>query len=343
MRIFHAHLSREFAGSERYCASLAQGQAQQGHDVMVAVRHSAVAERWRCEAHPARVVVMPAWLPSLFESFALRNLVRGFAPDVIHTHLGRANIKLGRIAKALGIAWVVTLHLRWKETEMRGADALICIARWQKQDIPHGYPGVEAVVWNWHHENTDEGRGASGELLRTGMELGAKGFLFGSVGRLHGQKGMDVLIKAFRQAFTGGEDVRLLIAGEGPQRAELVRLADGDPRIVLAGYVPDAAPYYYAFDAYVSAARYEPFGLTILEAMAAGCRLVCTRTEGPGEFLQDSGVLWAEKGDVSSLAAALKRAHAAGRKRADYDMLPFSRDRALREIDAVYAKALKKS
>lgn len=343
MKILHAHLSREFAGSERYCASLASGQAEAGHEVMVVVRHSAVAERWRREAAPARVMVLPSWLPSFLEGFALRNLIGGFAPDVVHTHLGRANVKVGRIARALKLPWVVTLHLRWKLAEMEGADALVCIARWQKQDIPHDFLGVQAVIWNWH-EDKEQGTGnkAQGEMarnaLRAGIGIGEKGYLFGSVGRLHGQKGMDVLVRAFKQAFGGDEDVTLLVAGEGAQRAELMRIVDGDPRIVLTGYVPDVLPYYTAFDGYVSAARYEPFGLTILEAMAAGCRLVCTRTEGPSEFLQGYDVTWADKGDVASLAAALKQAYRAGRKRVAYDMKPFDRKRALREMEAVYRR-----
>lgn len=342
MKILHAHLSREFAGSERYCASLASGQAETGHEVMVVVRHSAVAERWKREAAPARVMVLPRWLPSFLEGFALRNLIGGFAPDVVHTHLGRANLKVGRIAKALKLPWVVTLHLRWKAAEMEGADALVCIARWQKQDIPHDFLGIQAVVWNWHEERNEEPGGqAARDALRAGMGIGEKGYLFGSVGRLHGQKGMDVLVKAFNQAFAGDEDVTLLIAGEGGQRAELMRLIDGDPRIILTGYVPDVAPYYPAFDGYVSAARYEPFGLTILEAMAAKCRLVCTRTEGPSEFLQGYDVAWADKGDVASLAEALKKAYKAGRKRVAHDMKPFDRKRALREMEAVYRKVLR--
>ncbi len=58
-------------------------------------------------------------------------------------------------------------------------------------------------------------------------------------------------------------------------------LAQRDPRIFFAGVQQNVARYYSAFDTYVSPARFEPFGLSILEAMAAGCPLVLTRSEGP--------------------------------------------------------------
>src|SRR5260370_42307645 len=81
-------------------------------------------------------------------------------------------------------------------------------------------------------------------------------FLFGRVGRLVSEKGMDVLVGAFRAAFPfGNEPVRLVIVGEGPQRSLLQDLAGRDSRIVLAGLQPDVGCYYWAFDAFVRPAR----------------------------------------------------------------------------------------
>jgi glycosyltransferase involved in cell wall biosynthesis len=131
--------------------------------------------------------------------------------------------------------------------------------------------------------------------------------------------------------------VRLIIVGDGPQREELARLAAADDRIMLLGAISEIAPCYRAFDVFVSAARHEPFGLSILEAMAAGCPLVITRTDGPSGFLGDPRVLWSEP-DAGELAAQLREAAKRGRERFQYDMSRFTVSRASRDIEEFYRR-----
>lgn len=344
MKIMHVHLSGEFAGSERYCATLASGQAAAGDRVLVVVRESPVVARWKAEAAPAEVVVVPRWVPSFLQAWVVGKFIRGFEPEVVHTHLGRANIRGGKAARKAGVPWVVTVHLRWKEKEMAGASGAICVAGWQKREIPEGFGGLVGVVWNWIGHRAEGIGQRKRELgaalaLRGGWGCGEGTMVFGSVGRLHGQKGMDVLVRAFREAFKSGEDVRLVIVGEGDKRKELEALAD-DARVVFAGYQERVEDYYAAFDVYVSAARYEPFGLTILEAMAAGKPLICTKTEGPVEFLAEAEVAWAEKGDVPSLAAALRAEYFHGKRMVPYEMEVFSLGRGVGEVREFYRKVL---
>jgi glycosyltransferase involved in cell wall biosynthesis len=148
--------------------------------------------------------------------------------------------------------------------------------------------------------------------LRRAWTADERTVVLGSIGRLMPEKGMDVLVRAFRAAFPQADaPVRLVIVGGGPpeQAQALQALVDGDARITVSGPPPEIALYYRAFDTYVSAARFEPFGLTILEAMEAGCGLVVTRTQGPREFLTETSVLWAEPDDEATLAS---RAHGNG-------------------------------
>ncbi|TKW61561.1 MAG: glycosyltransferase family 4 protein [Blastochloris viridis] len=345
MRILHACLTTEFSGPEMYCASLARAQAQAGDEVRVVVRTTGFVPRWREETGKAITLALPTWLPQYFETFALRHLIKGFEPDVVHTHQNIADKKAGTAARKRKVPWVTTVH-RWKPESMKASDAAVCIAGWQRKEIlADGYTGILRTVWNWLPLQKPASN-ESIEALRATWHASAKTVVFGSVGRLHGQKGMDVLIKAFLMAYPDPEaDVRLVIVGEGPDRAKLEALKGPDRRIVLAGYVPEMAAYYEAFDAYVSASRYEPFGLTILEAMSHGCQLVCTRTEGPSEFLSEPSskgqVIWAERGNVESLAAALPMAQVQGREHITYNLQPFSVNRALREIADIYEELLK--
>lgn len=332
MRILHAILSAEYAGSEAYCCQLAALQANAGDDVRVLVREGAPAyvARVRREAAPAEVVCIPKYWPSKLEGWAARSLLARFAPEIVHVHLGRAAERIGPAAKRAGIPLVATLHLDWRRSYAR-CDGVICIAAWQRPGIPADYRGLVEVIWNWAPAMPPAGptRPAGG------------GVRFLSVGRLVPNKGMDVLVRAFGQAFPAGSGAAsLAIAGDGPQKEEIASLAAGDPRIALLGYVDDVAGLYAGADVYVSAARYDPFGLTILEAMRAGCRLVCTATEGPREFLQGFDVGWAKPDDAGSLANALRDAATQGHARMRWDLTRFDPHAASARIREFYERCI---
>lgn len=100
----------------------------------------------------------------------------------------------------------------------------------------------------------------------------------GAIGRLHPQKGFDVLIPAFRAAAL--LDVTLEIFGDGPDKEKLVALADNDPTIIFHGHVPDPCSAMASVDAVAMPSRREPYGLVALEAMAAGRPLLVSRADG---------------------------------------------------------------
>ncbi len=360
MKILHAVLSQGFYGSERHCIELATAQAHAGHQVAVLIEggesHCARAFRHEVAATNAaiaaqrtagaiRLEVMPTGLPAvLHRPFALSALIR-FRPDIVHTHLNPAARRVGRVARRLGIPHVATLHIRYEAREHADCDGLICGASWQRAEIGPEFRGEAAVVWAWLpgavHAALARVTPQEVAELRRSWNADERTIVLGSIGRLMPEKGMDVLVQAFRAAFPRGtEPARLVILGIGPQDAELSALAAADARIALIGPQPEIAPYYLAFDVYVSASRFEPFGLTILEAMDAGCALVVTRSEGPREFLQGTAALWAEPGDVATLAAQLAAAATQGRQRPAYDLSRFTQVKAVAAIEEFYRTVL---
>lgn len=119
----------------------------------------------------------------------------------------------------------------------------------------------------------------------------------GAIGRLHPQKGFDILIPAFRKAAVSG--VTLDIFGDGPDRDLLHRLADGDPNIVFHGHVADPITALSAVDAVAMPSRREPYGLVALETMAAGRPLLVSTSDG----LKDHAALGAMAVDALTVDA----------------------------------------
>ncbi len=113
------------------------------------------------------------------------------------------------------------------------------------------------------------------------------------VGRLEPRKGVDRLIRAMAVVQQQAPDARLVIVGEGPDRAALEATArDAGVYATFTGHVSDddLPAYYRAADIVCSPALGgESFGVVLLEAMAAGRPIVATRIEGYRELLASAG------------------------------------------------------
>jgi glycosyltransferase involved in cell wall biosynthesis len=134
-----------------------------------------------------------------------------------------------------------------------------------------------------------------------------------AMGRLHRQKGFDLLLRAFarlrRQRQAGW---KLGIMGEGPLRDELEdNVADLDLAgdATLLGSFADPMPVLRAGTIFVLSSRYEGFGIALAEAMACGLPAVAFRCPcGPDEIVRDGvdGLLVPPE-DAEALGAAMAR------------------------------------
>ncbi len=138
-----------------------------------------------------------------------------------------------------------------------------------------------------------------------------------TVGRLHAQKDQTTLLRAFAKVLER-RPARLLILGEGEERAALEALAEQlgiARRVHLPGYVFDALACMKAAALFVLSSRYEGLPTVLIEALLCGLPIVSTDCEhGPREILQGGryGTL-VPVGDAEALAAAMVAALAAER------------------------------
>lgn len=113
-----------------------------------------------------------------------------------------------------------------------------------------------------------------------------------AMGRLVHKKGFDLLIRAFASIADEFPHVQLLIAGDGAERGALEKLIDElnlRARVVLLGFAdrPTSLALFWGCEFFVLSSRLEPFGIVVVEAMAAHKAVLATRSGGVIDLMQN--------------------------------------------------------
>lgn len=101
-----------------------------------------------------------------------------------------------------------------------------------------------------------------------------------AMGRLHPQKGFDILLRSFSALPAEVADWNLMVIGEGPQRTKLEDLAEQlgiEGRVEFPGIIEDSAALLRRAGLFVLSSRYEGFPMSLCEAMANGCPVIATK------------------------------------------------------------------
>ena len=223
--------------------------------------------------------------------------VRRFRPDVVHTHLVHADV-YGSLAAMLARARLVsTKHnddpfrsgrARYGERMLtRRADRVICItealARFNRKAV--GLPADKLRVVHYGLDAPPEPWGPPG-----GPELPAQTPVLLAICRLVPQKGVDVAIDALAGVREQHPDAHLVVLGEGPLREELTRRAEAvgvAEAVSLPGRVGDVGWWLRRAAVLVHPARWEGFGLALLEAMLSARPVVASAVSSIPEIVDD--------------------------------------------------------
>jgi glycosyltransferase involved in cell wall biosynthesis len=281
-------------------------------------------------------------------------------PDVVHTHLVHADVYGAMATARLGLPLVSTKHnddpfrtgpLRFMERAVaRRAAAVIAItdalARFQVERV--GLPADKVTTIHYGLDALPEAWGPNPDVE---LPDGARVLL--SVARLVRQKGLDVAVDALPTIRERHPDAVLVVLGQGPERAgleEQARRRGVSEALRLPGRAGDVAAWLQRADVLVHPARWEGFGLAVLEAMVAGLPVVGSRVSSLPELVADgrTGVL-VPPDDSDALAAAVsellddpdlaRQLGEAGRERASKE---FSVDRMAERTLDVYRAALRR-
>ena len=240
----------------------------------------------------------------------------------------------------------------WQYALARRADAVIAVSEATKRDVIErlGVPAhrVTVVREAVDSEFTPPSAGEGRALARARFAVPERYVLY--VGQFDPRKNVRGLLRAFVAAADRDRDLRLVIVGDlGKLSSHLHDALETErvprDRVIVTGFVdePTLAALYAGAECLLHAAFLEGFGLTALEALAAGTPVVGYAGGAVAEVVGEAGLL-VTSGDDSALAGALGRflgddaLRAALRSRARPRAGAFSWDRAADETLAVYRK-----
>lgn len=180
-------------------------------------------------------------------------------------------------------------------------DLRACLPGWPQQRIQTLYNRIDLQAV--------QSEQLSRSVARQALGLPSQAWVIGNVGRLHPDKDQETLIRAFADALpTLPDNSLLVIVGEGRLEATLKALVAElgiAEQVRFLGHVPQARRYFRAFDMFALSSDHEPFGMVLLEAMAAGLPVVCSDCGGGREVVGESGELFTF-GDWHALSAILR-------------------------------------
>jgi len=144
-------------------------------------------------------------------------------------------------------------------------------------------------------------------IARAQFDTPEKAPLLLALGRLHHNKGFDVLLKSMQDL----PDHYLWLGGVGPLEQDLKALAFTlgiAERVRFLGWVDDPAPLFAAADIFICSSRHEPFGNIIIEAWLHSTPIIATASEGPAFLMEDgkTGLLVPNE-DAAALSNAIRK------------------------------------
>lgn len=280
MTTLHVDLGQQWRGGQSQALLLVRGLLARGHGAeLVAVEGSPLA------GHAQAAGVRVHAVGRTGAPLAIRKLLRNARFDLVHAH----------DAHGLTAAWLAGAARRSRLVASRRvayplARNSLARARYRAARI--------VAVSNFVRDSVVESGLPAGQVdvVYDGVELPpptptrSPARLLGSVGYLLPEKGHELPVRALPLVLARYPDCRLLLAGEGPCRAALERLAAelGVERAVeFAGYVEDVTAVYRSLDVFLFPSLAEPLGSALLTAMAYGLPAVALARGGVPEAIED--------------------------------------------------------
>ena len=347
------HYQPDIGGVERHVQAISTGLARRGHQVTVATMRADIRRPTADHRDGVRVLRFPSVgvgaayrvPPRLL--FYLRRAGEAF--DIVHAHNYHA--PLTPLAAALTPErLIVTPHLNDRPhsrfarvlhrpyaviggASLRRAQTVICVSQAERDRLIERFrTPVERLIVAPNGVDTTCFGGRPERATRDPRLLLV-------VGRLQAYKRVERIIAALAYA---PPDYHLTIVGDGPERPRLegdARARGVADRVTFTGAVSDTrlAEWYARASVLVNVSEAEAFGVTIIEALASGCQVVCSAIPAFRDLADRFPRSVSLVGDDAPQALAAATRAASQRAPVSEDLSAFSWDAVVTRLEGIYA------
>ncbi|WP_146513166.1 glycosyltransferase family 4 protein [Rubripirellula amarantea] len=249
----------------------------------------------------------------------LANFFEESVPDVCQTFLFHANVLGSWVARRCGVPTIIggvrvaeanCLRCYVEAKAMRHMKQVVCVSQ-AVADFSHVYLGCTDEQTRVIPNGVDVQRFASGDVFDvTSLDWPANAQLILFVGRMHPQKGIDLLQRQFETFISTNHresdqcDRRLLMIGSGPLADEVDAWCHriGQNLAKRLPWQSDIAPMMRRCQLLLLPSRYEGMPNVVMEAMAAARPVVCSQVEGIAELLSNDPRQTFPIGDENQMA-----------------------------------------
>jgi len=293
MRILQVCSVTTFGGGERHLVDLSRALVNLGHEVYAA----SVPETplWTELSFLNKETMLPLSRRNYVKNVVnLGGFIRERDIEIVHAHAARDyHLAALAVKRASRSRLALTRHAlfplrRINKLVLNNVSRVIAVSQAVAESLRE--TGViDSSKITVIHNGIDTDR-----FARSSVETNVP-VLIGTVGHLAPIKGQDVFVRAAALVSAHRPDVHFVVVGEdksreGGYRRSLAALIDElglNDVVTMPGWRDDMNAVLSSLTLFVSAARSEPFGLAIVEAMAAGLPIIATASEGAMEILED--------------------------------------------------------
>ena len=311
-------------GAERQVCDLADQFAENGHKVLLISLTGKTVNQPQSESVEVVMLDMAKTLLGFIRAYwKIRRLIKGFKPDVVHSHMVHANLFARLLCLSTNIKKLIcTAHSsneggRGRMLAYRLTDCMCDLNTNVSQEavdisVKRGAAKAKRIIAM--HNGIDTERftfnPASRASLRAQLKLVDQTPLILAVGRLTEAKDYPNLLTAFAQLPYTLDSSQLAIIGTGEEQATISALAVQlglTSRVHFLGLQRNVHEWMSAADVFVLSSAWEGFGLVVAEAMACERVVVATDCGGVKEVVGDAGFL-VETKNSQLLAAVIEEA-----------------------------------
>ena len=258
----------------------------------------------------------------LMQLYLIRKINLG--GDIWHAHLPQAELLL---ASTKGTPVVVTRHFGGKFYPRAPKIISNGLSRFASCNA-RGIVSISDFVSQYLKNSNELSKSKRMEVIPYGFDSQAylktkkldsvgegsklNGPIFGTLARLSPEKDLETLIKGFHTYLVKtSKNAQLHIYGEGPEGPKLkllVKSLNLSERVLFKGRTNDSAGTIGQFDTFILTSRFEGFGMVLLESMAVGIPIICSRIPAALEVLGNEGAAsFFEAGNEIDLADKMEK------------------------------------